>query len=341
MKTYVAVLCLLLMPTPLLAHHSNAEYDRTQIVEIEGNIVRVIWRNPHVGLELDVAAPDGARTRWVLGAADLAGTLRRGVPEGIFQPGMAVTAAGYVSTRREANMLVTNVLLPDGVEVLLTGFSEPRWSQQLVGGGNWVTAAAEGEGGTARGLFRVWTLERTARPAFTQDPPLTPLARQAHLAYDTYDDPALRCDPIGMPRIITRTGPHPVEFVDQGDTILQRIEYFDAQRVIHLDQDRIPENAPDSPLGYSIGHWEGDVLVVETAHVDYPYFDINGLEGAPQGPGARFTERYYLGEDGSELHMDITITDPETFTTMVVADDYSVWKWRPGIRIMPYACKTD
>jgi hypothetical protein len=238
-------------------------------------------------------------------------------------------------------MLVTNVLLPDGRELLLTGFSEPHFSGNTLGGGNWVAAADIG-GGTGRlDLFRVWTLERTARPAFTEDPPLTPLARQARQTYDPFDDPALSCAQIGMPRIITRTGPHPIEFVDQGDTILLRIEYFDAERLIHMNRDSMPVSVADSPLGYSIGHWDGDVLVVETAHVNYPYFDINGLEGVPQGPGARFTEKFYLAAGGTELHMDFSVTDPATFTRMVVAEDYAVWKWRPGIHIMPYDCQVD
>lgn len=336
------VVCLwVLAVCPLQAHHSNAEYDRSALVELQGVIARVIWRNPHVGLALDVRDEAGETTRWTLGAADLAGTLRRGVPEGTFRTGQRVRVAGYASTRRPANMLVTNVLLPDGREVLMTGFAEPHFSGSTLGGGNWVAAAAVGSDIVGQDIFRVWTLERTARPAFTANPPLTPLGRQALLAYDPFDDPALRCESIGMPRIITRTGPHPIAFVKRGADILQRIEYFDAERIIHMDRDTMPANVGDSPLGYSIGHWDGDALVVETAHVDYPYFDINGLEGAPQGPGARFLERYTLAADGTELHMDISVTDPETFTRMVVADDYAVWKWRPDIRIMPYDCRTD
>ena len=97
MKTLSCIVLLLLAALPASAHHSNAEYDRTSVVELEGIIARVIWRNPHVGLELDVTNADGSMTRWVMGAADLAGTIRRGVPEGTFQAGQRVTVAGFAS----------------------------------------------------------------------------------------------------------------------------------------------------------------------------------------------------------------------------------------------------
>jgi hypothetical protein len=330
-----------LVPGMVIAHHSNAEYDRTTVTELEGVIARVIWRNPHVGLELDVTEADGTTTRWVMGAADLASTLRRGVPEGTFQDGMRVRVAGFASTRRAANMLVTNVLLADNREILLTRFAGPHFSDSAIGGGDWAAAAEVGEAGREQTIFRVWTLERTRRPEFADDPPLTASARDGWKAYESTDDPALQCAPIGMPRVITATGPHPIAFEEQGDDILLLGEYFDTRRVIHMNETRIPETAPMSPLGYSIGRWDEDALVVETSRVNYPYFDINGLAGIPQSEASAITERFTLNGDGTELHLDIRITDPGTFTETLVVEDYAVWKWRPDIDILPYNCEAD
>ncbi len=340
MKTFTCIVLLLLASWSASAHHSNAEYDRTQVVELDGIIARVIWRNPHVGLELDVSNADGTTTRWVMGAADLAGTLRRGVPEGTFQVGQRVTVAGFASTRRAANMLVTNVLLPDRREILLTGFSEPRWNTTTVGGGSWVLAADVGEVG-ADDIFRVWTLERARRPEFADNPPLTDFARTGWAAYEDTFDPALQCAPLGMPRVITQTGPHPIAFERRGDDILLRGEYFDVERLIHMGEERIPPTAPLSPLGYSIGRWEDDVLVVETSRINYPFFDIAGLAGIPQTESVFITERYYLNEDGTELHMDFYASDPGTFTEAIAIEDYATCKWRPEIQIQPYQCEVD
>ena len=334
-------LFMLIAATPLAAHHSNAEYDRSIVTELEGVIARVIWRNPHVGLELDVSNADGSTTRWVMGAADLASTLRRGVPEGTFQEGMRVRVAGNASTRRPANMLVTNVQLPDGTEVLLTRFAGPRWASEALGGGDWAAAAAVGEAGREASIFRVWTLDSTQRPAFADNPPLTASARAGWEAYASTDDPALHCAQLGMPRVITATGPHPIAFEEQGDDIVLAGEYFDTRRIIHMGETAIPDSAPLSPLGYSIGRWEGDVLVVDTGRVNYPYFDINGLAGIPQSDAVTFTERFYLNEDGTGLHMDFSASDPGTFTQTLAVEDYSVWLWRPEIEILPYECEAD
>ena len=340
MKTFTCIVLLLLASWSASAHHSNAEYDRTQVVELDGIIARVIWRNPHVGLELDISNADGTTTRWVMGAADLAGTLRRGVPEGTFQVGQRVTVAGFASTRRAANMLVTNVLLPDRREILLTGFSEPRWNTTTVGGGSWVLAADVGEVG-ADDIFRVWTLERARRPEFADNPPLTDFARTGWAAYEDTFDPALQCAPLGMPRVITQTGPHPIAFERRGDDILLRGEYFDVERLIHMGEERISPTAPLSPQGYSIGRWEDDVLVVETSRINYPFFDIAGLAGIPQTESVFITERYYLNEDGTELHMDFYASDTGTFTEAIAIEDYATWKWRPEIQIQPYQCEVD
>jgi len=355
MKTLMCFLLVIFLsnvPAVVFAHHSNAEYDRSTFTEIEGEIVGVIWRNPHVGLWVDVIDENGQQVTWRMEAADLASTLRRGVPRGTFQMGQNVRVAGYASSRRAAHMLVTNVLLMDSSreqEVLLTRFAGPRWTDNPIGGGDWAAVAEVGKANQTTGIFRTWTLDGTSRPSFSDNPPLTLTARQVWEQLDNYDDPALQCAELGMPRVITATGPHPIAFVDQGDSILLQGEYFDVRRVIHLDQSSIPDSTPFSPLGYSIGHWEEEpsalagrkTLVVNTARVSYPWFDISGLAGIPQSEAVSFEERFYLNDDGTELHMDISISDPGTFTETLKVEGYSLWKWRPDIEILPYQCEVD
>ncbi|MBT5484220.1 MAG: hypothetical protein HOH14_09385 [Gammaproteobacteria bacterium] len=344
MKTLMRFLLVILLsnvPAVVFAHHSNAEYDRSTVTELEGEITRVIWRNPHVGLWVDVTDETGQSLIWRMEAADLLGTQRRGVESGTFSVGQQVKIAGYASTRRAAHMLVTNVLLPDDTEVLLTGNARARWSENILGGGNWAVAADVGSAYQRLGIFRVWTLDRTSRPSFSDSPPLTDSARQGWEQYDSYDDPALQCVRLGMPRVMTVTGPHPIAFVDRGAVILLQGEYFDVEREIHMTEDVIPASAPLSPLGYSIGRWQGDTLIVNTSRVNYPLFDISGLAGIPQSTAVAFEERFTLSEDKTQLHYDISISDPEMFTETVLAEDYAVWKWRPEIEIMPYQCEVD
>src|SRR3984957_5276576 len=77
-------------------------------------------------------------------------------------------------------------------------------------------------------------------------------------------DPTASCRPGGMPRIMTT--PYPMEFLIQKDRVTVLLEISSQVRRIYTDGRKHP--APDdldpSYMGHSIGHWEGDTLVVDT-----------------------------------------------------------------------------
>jgi hypothetical protein len=63
--------------------------------------------------------------------------------------------------------------------------------------------------------------------------------------------------------------------------------------------------------GYSVGHWEGDTLVVETTGLsDLQWLDVRG---SPLTDQAKITERFRRPNFGS-LEIDITIDDPKAYT---------------------------
>ena len=66
-----------------------------------------------------------------------------------------------------------------------------------------------------------------------------------------------------------------------------------------------------SNLGYSVGYWEDNTLVVETSHIDWPFFDRLGTS---QTKAIEILERFTLSEDERRLDYRVTILDPETFT---------------------------
>ena len=61
--------------------------------------------------------------------------------------------------------------------------------------------------------------------------------------------------PPGMPAMMNN--PYPIEFVDDGDRILLRLEEWDGRRVIHLNDDVNVDSQPATPTGYSVGVWKG------------------------------------------------------------------------------------
>jgi hypothetical protein len=335
----VAVLGMLL-PLPGLGHHSVAEFNRNVIEEYEGEIVRVFWFNPHVRMSIRVRDATGQDVLWNMEAQDVNTLGRIGVSEELVQPGLRVKFAGWPSTRQEHYLGLTHLLIEGEREIVMRMRMAPRWMTTATGGGDLNTGASTSSAATGKGIFRVWSaLSASPPPPFTRNPPLTPAAHAAYEAFDPLaDDPVLRCAKPGMPEAITFIGPHPIEFIDHGDTITLRIESDDVMRVIHMNEQSV-DNQSATPLGLSLGSWEDErTLVVRTTRVSWPYIKVNGLVAVPQSTRSEFVEYFRLSEDETRLTYSFTISDPETFTEPVSAQDYTVWQWLPGAVIEPYEC---
>ena len=78
----------------VLGHHSVAEYDRSVVRELEGEIVTLHWRNPHVRFSLRIENSDGVEEIWNLEAQSVNGQDRRGVPRDLMQVGDTILVAG-------------------------------------------------------------------------------------------------------------------------------------------------------------------------------------------------------------------------------------------------------
>jgi hypothetical protein len=340
MNRTVSLLGLLFVPFVAIGHHSTAEFDRSVVREFDGEVVRVIWRNPHVRLTIKTQRDDGTEELWDLESGDVNSMDRRGIGRDLVQVGDAVKVAGNPSTRRELYLSVSNILLSSGTELLVRGNRQPRWSTDYVGDGDWIVDESTTD--EPEGIYRVWTPYGRNIPAFVDNPPLTESARAAFAAYDKLaDDPALDCIPTGMPRAMTSSGGvHPLEFVQSDEDIHIRMEIFDNVRVIHMGSAENPEEQPYSHLGYSVGHWEGDTLVVTTTRIDWPYFDLNPipLQGVPQSRAVEMVDRFTLNDDETELDYDLTVNDPATFTEPVSAPSLFTWQWQPGVEVEPYEC---
>ena len=320
------------------AHHSTGGfYDPNQVVEIEGTVTSVSWRNPHTLITVSVLEENSEPVEWRIETGAISVLRSRGLAREFLHPGDQIKVAGDPSTRGRPDIFAHNILLEDGKEVLLTVFSEPRWT-----GGNssqllesvYSEAAAQRARQTADGIFRVWSTvlgDPDSFPMFKQDYPLTALARDARDDWDPKDTTQLGCPPLGMPLMMA--SPLPIEFVRKDNDILIRLEELDAERLIHMTADAIVPTEEFSLAGYATGRWEGDTFVVETTNIDYHRFDD---EGTPQSKGIRLVERFAPSTDRGRLDYTLTITDPDTF--MEPFDLSKYWVWRPEIEVEPYEC---
>jgi hypothetical protein len=338
---YLRTTVLLLLPAlSASAHHSRVGYNSSTITELRGTVERIIWTNPHIRMTLSVPSETGETEQWQLEGMDVTRMDRAGIPHDLIKEGSFVLVAGDRSTRGDNRMFVRHVLLPDRTELLLAANTEPRWEAEatrVLGADFPLIEAFESVAGDEEGIFRVWFPIARSRPGFAANPPFTAEGRAANQAYDPVtDDPVLDCRPPGMPRVMTRTGARPIEFVDDGDQIVMQVEPFAQRREIGMTDNGERVSLPRRPLGYSRGYWEGRTLVVTTTGIDWPYFQLYGFEGGPQSAATEIIERFTLSEDERSLAYDITLIDPVNYSEPLTVQSYLTYESRPGGRLMPY-----
>jgi hypothetical protein len=328
MKLVVSIGALLLLASVADAHHStNSVYDRSSIIEAEGVITEVAWVNPHVRFKMRGAEPGGQERIWDIESNSVSIVSRFGLTADLVAVGNRVKVAGNGGKVRNDVLWVTNMLLPNGQEILFGARIPSRWSQQTIGTD--IRGAVAADTGDL-GIFRVWTNATSPNVFWGENLPLTPKAKEVVAAFDPIaGDPTRNCAPKGMPYIMEQ--PYPVEFVDGGDEIVFKMEEYDTVRRIALSG----AGVRDTPrLGRSKGRWEGETLVVETTEIDYAHFNSSGI---PFSREARIEERFTLNADGSRLAYAMTVTDPATFTSAVTLR--KEWEWRPGEQVRPYNCR--
>ena len=309
------------------AHHSIVPFDTGTFIELEGEISEVSWRNPHVRLRMLVRNEAGETEEWELEGDSANATVRQGLTRESINVGDRVRIAGNPSNRGRLELLATNILMASGVEHLMTERPRPwRWTEPPA-------EVAPADTGLGRSIFRVWSFAQAHRP---REPFV--LTRAAQAARDAFDPmtemPALHCIAPGMPNAMLN--PYPIEFIDEGEQIRLRIEQWEAVRLIDMVSEEIPADASPGRLGYSLGRWEGDTLVVETAQVDFPYLDD---AGTPLSEAARMVERFTVSEDGNRLDYEVAVTDPPNLLEAAIED--AAWQWVPGIEIRPYECEPE
>ncbi len=323
--------------TPLIvsAHHSRVEYTGGEIIEIEGEVIRVVWRNPHVMYTVRSTADDGTTTDWVLEGPGASSVRSEGLVDGYINVGDRVQGAGNRSDRRETWLRLAHIYAEGGPELIFTS-AAPRWSNEFIGGGH--APEAEVEAGRPTGIYRVWVWRGGTPYEIDELPPLTPESMAAWEAYDPLaDDPVLECNLPGMPRVQTIAGSRPFEILQRDDDIVIHTENYNQTRVIDMEPYVDPSTIEPSRLGYSQGRWEGDTLVVETSRINYPFFDLPPWWGIPQTEAIELVERFTLEDD--TLAYDFWAYDPTTFSAPIDKPRFLVWTWEPGLEVGTDNCE--
>ncbi|HTY92784.1 MAG TPA: hypothetical protein VMC02_02775 [Steroidobacteraceae bacterium] len=190
-------------------------------------------------------------------------------------------------------------------------------------------------------LSGVWFITHSVGALMTLDghaPPLTPEAKAVLAAHraaaakgDFSFDGVTRCLPPGLPRLLLMR--EPFEILQKPKVIYFVHQLNRLPRRVYLDE-ALPTDVDPHYLGYSVGRWDGDSLVVDSSGFDDSTLLDNA--GLPHSDALHLTERYQLSQDGRHLHLTVTIEDPKTFTQPWSAQaDYLK---RPGYELTEEVC---
>jgi len=154
--------------------------------------------------------------------------------------------------------------------------------------------------------------------------------RDERAALTARDNPDANCMPMGFLQFHQQ--PQPRKIIQTDQLILIEYEANYGIRHIYLDGRKLPPQGEPQPwwYGYSVGHWDGDDLVVETNNLrgaeDSPYDGWLDVNGSPYTREALITERFRRPTYG-HLQIDFTINDPKAYT--------KPWTVRVDQRLLP------
>jgi hypothetical protein len=168
-------------------------------------------------------------------------------------------------------------------------------------------------------LTGVWSIVKPEDELKTEDGKVPPLLPDAKTVYeknkamvargDHSFDSTTHCLPPGLPRLMLIRSPF--EILQRTNTIYFVHELNRLPRRAYLNE-KLPTDVDPHYLGYSVAHWDGDTLVIDTnGFEDGTLLDASGL---PHSEALQLTERYELDKDGKHLHARFTIEDARTFS---------------------------
>jgi len=330
MKKLIVSITLLALPVLGYAHHSFApHFDSDKPVNITGTIIEFESRNPHAYLNIRAEDADGRVTDWRCESHGVTQLTRNGITPEMLAEGTRIGISGSQHRRDPTQCFFDMVYMGDGRELSVNGErgnSAPPEEQRDSIFGTWMLLP--GGFATSGPQFMIDYLSETGRAATEQYNPFT-------------DDPTYRCEPVALRRAWGAPST-PLAISRIGDNILIKHEWMDVERIIHMEQESAPEGTQPTIMGYSVGRFEDDVLIIETSHFTQGVLNqFVTVEGQPMravlhSDQLTTVERLSLDRERNRLVMSIDHFDPVFFTRDF--PNYSREYGPSDLEIQPFGC---
>ena len=320
MNRHALIAMLLCLAAPAGAHHSAAMFDTSTEITFGGVITEYEWNNPHVYLTVRSVAPDGSTLEQEVEAGASSVLLPLGLTPDSLAPGDRVTVRANPNRRGTGIVLGREVVTADGAVLPLfigsRGIREPS------------RAEAESIEGT-------WFAPRDGFFAFNsgrRDWVLTDAGQAALEQFDSRDATHAQCIPVTAPTLMVYPVVTTVSVSEEA--VVFDVDWMTSRRVVHTDGRGHPEDVERSLHGHSIGHWEGDTLVVDT--VGFADHREGTALGIPSGEGKHLVERFSLDDDRRHLDYEVVLEDPQYLGEPVTFGGQ--WEYRPDLEPTGLPC---
>jgi hypothetical protein len=362
MSLAVVFFLALLLPQLALAHHGGSEYDQSKTVVFKAKLTRVELINPHSWIYFDVPEKDGKVSHHRCEMRSVHVLRRSGWTKENFPVGQQITVEASPNRTDPDSCYLQTIVAADGtrmdrygqyIKVSQGGIQEVRGpivtpktdrqprrpSGEPNISGDWapvqlVMVNPRGVGGGLVPLSRLTEYKPGDRPAIPFDArpgpgprlyggtELTEAGEKAVKDFKREDTPRFHCETTSI--IFDWTFDGPVNRITQNkDTIVLEYGQLGLKRTIYMNMKEHPKSAKPSRAGHSIGHWEGDTLVVDTVAF-LPGFLATPVRNSDQlhvveqfvlDPNKMALTRSYIAEDAVYLKGKYTGSD-----TILVAD---------------------
>jgi hypothetical protein len=316
----VAAVALFAARAPVYAHHSfAAEFDANKKGDITGVITRVWYSNPHVRYRLEVTNKDGSKEQWVLQLGSVTSLRHKGWNADTLQIGQHITAYGNFGRDGAKKLWTRSIKTADGKVLGVFGGKKngpdpnkidadpnAHYGYGILNKNNPIDIT-----GAWRNNYHwhVTVSDLTPKPT-----PFTAKGKALFANTKHNSDYALRCLALGLPRVFG--SPYNMEIVDAGTHYVMLFVEHNTIRRVWMDGRKAPANYPATSMGFSVGHWEGNTLVIETTHLLPGWLDGSGLPMS--GKDTRIVERWKVSDDHLSIDRTMTIYDPVYYTKPVV-----------------------
>jgi hypothetical protein len=144
--------------------------------------------------------------------------------------------------------------------------------------------------------------------------------------------PSTHCLPAGVPLFDAMHG-YPYKIIQEPDLVVIFREERSEFRQIFLDGRQPAKDPNPTWLGYSVGRWAGDTLVVDTTGFNGKTWLDNS--GHPSTEALHVTERFHRRDFG-HLDLQLTIDDPKAYTNSWTVTES--WQISPGTELLEFVC---